>query len=386
MSKLLTNQISNYADNGPVEAKEGLNFATGKPLQIAGASGTSGQYLKSTGSSIEWTTFPTIPSAQVNTDWNATSGVAQILNKPTLATVATTGSYTDLLNQPTIPAAQLQSDWNQSNSASLDFIKNKPTLFDGQYASLSGAPTVPATVNDLQDVNIPNPVDNRYIKWDSQSNRWIQGTGSAGILDIVEDVTPQLGGTLDANGNTIDMGTNVITDAGVANWNTAYAWGNHATAGYVTAYTNTTYTQQSVQDNADVKLRLTGSDGVLDDIKLTAGTNVTFTAVGANGFTINATAQQSGGATVTTDDSAPSTPADGDLWWKSDEGRLKVFYQDPTGSQWVDASPPLAAVALGNAPSTASSTGSAGDIRYDSGYVYICVATDTWKRAALTTW
>ena len=386
MSKLLTNQISNYADNGPVEAKEGLNFATGKPLQIAGASGTSGQYLKSTGSSIEWTTFPTIPSAQVNTDWNATSGVAQILNKPTLATVATTGSYTDLLNQPTIPAAQLQSDWNQSNSASLDFIKNKPTLFDGQYASLSGAPTVPATVNDLQDVNIPNPVDNRYIKWDSASNRWIQGTGSAGILDIVEDVTPQLGGTLDANGNTIDMGTNVITDAGVANWNTAYAWGNHATAGYVTAYTNTTYTQQSVQDNADVKLRLTGSDGVLDDIKLTAGTNVTFTAVGANGFTINATAQQSGGATVTTDDSAPSTPADGDLWWKSDEGRLKVFYQDPTGSQWVDASPPLAAVALGNAPSTASSTGSAGDIRYDSGYVYICVATDTWKRAALTTW
>ncbi len=283
MSKLLTNQISNYADNGPVEAKEGLNFATGKPLQIAGASGTSGQYLKSTGSSIEWTTFPTIPSAQVNTDWNATSGVAQILNKPSLATVATTGSYTDLLNQPTIPAAQLQSDWNQSNSASLDFIKNKPTLFDGQYASLSGAPTVPATVNDLQDVNIPNPVDNRYIKWDSQSNRWIQGTGSAGILDIVEDVTPQLGGTLDANGNTIDMGTNVITDAGVANWNTAYSWGNHATAGYVTAYTNTTYTQQAIQDNADVKLRLTGSDGVLDDIKLTAGTNVTFTAVGANG-------------------------------------------------------------------------------------------------------
>ena len=386
MSKLLTNQISNYADNGPVEAKEGLNFATGKPLQIAGASGTSGQYLKSTGSSIEWTTFPTIPSAQVNADWNATSGVAQILNKPTLATVATTGSYTDLLNQPTIPAAQLQSDWNQSNSASLDFIKNKPTLFDGQYASLSGAPTVPATVNDLQDVNIPNPVDNRYIKWDSASNRWIQGTGSAGILDIVEDQSPQLGGTLDANGNTIDMGTNIITDSGVANWNTAYGWGNHATAGYVTAYTNTTYTQQSVQDNADVKLRLTGSDGVLDDIKLTAGTNVTFTAVGANGFTINATAQQSGGATVTTSDSAPSTPADGDLWWKSDEGRLKVFYQDPTGSQWVDASPPLAAVALGNAPSTASSTGSAGDIRYDSGYVYICVATDTWKRAALTTW
>jgi hypothetical protein len=38
----------------------------------------------------------------VNADWNAVSGDAQILNKPTLATVATTGSYTDLIDKPTI--------------------------------------------------------------------------------------------------------------------------------------------------------------------------------------------------------------------------------------------------------------------------------------------
>ena len=31
-------------------------------------------------------------------------------------------------------------------------------------------------------------------------------------------------------------------------------------------------------------------------------------------------------------------------------------------------------------------TGTAGDIRYDADYVYICVATDTWKRAAISTW
>ena len=47
-----------------------------------------------------------------------------------------------------------------------------------------------------------------------------------------------------------------------------------------------------------------------------------------------------GGATVTTSDSAPSSPNDGDLWWKSDEGRLKVYYQDTDSSQWVDTSPP----------------------------------------------
>ncbi len=46
---------------------------------------------------------PTIPAAQVNSDWNAVSGVAEILNKPSLSTVATSGDYDDLLNKPTIP-------------------------------------------------------------------------------------------------------------------------------------------------------------------------------------------------------------------------------------------------------------------------------------------
>ena len=43
-----------------------------------------------------------------------------------------------------------------------------------------------------------------------------------------------------------------------------------------------------------------------------------------------------GGASVTTDDTAPSNPSDGDLWWKSNEGQLKVYYQDADSSQWVD--------------------------------------------------
>lgn len=44
-----------------------------------------------------------------------------------LATVATSGSYNDLTNKPTIPAAQIQSDWNQSDNSAADYIKNKPT-------------------------------------------------------------------------------------------------------------------------------------------------------------------------------------------------------------------------------------------------------------------
>jgi len=37
-------------------------------------------------------------------------------------------------------------------------------------------------------------------------------------------------------------------------------------------------------------------------------------------------------------------------------------------------------------PASASASGNAGDICWDANYVYVCVATNTWKRAALTTW
>lgn len=37
-------------------------------------------------------------------------------------------------------------------------------------------------------------------------------------------------------------------------------------------------------------------------------------------------------------------------------------------------------------PSSASDTGDAGDICWDSSYIYVCVATNTWKRTAISTW
>jgi hypothetical protein len=64
-------------------------------------------------------------------------------------------------------------------------------------------------------------------------------------FDLVNDTTPQLGGTLDANGNDIDMGTNTITDTKVGQWDTAYGWGDHSTEGYITASSTNTLTNKS---------------------------------------------------------------------------------------------------------------------------------------------
>ena len=465
MSKLLANQIANYTDNGPVEAKEGLNVANGKPLQVAGAAGTSGDYLKSTGSSVAWTTFPTIPAAQVNSDWNATSGVAQLLNKPTLHAVATSGQYTDLSGLPTIPNAQIQSDWNVSNTSSVDFIKNKPTLFTGVYNDLTGKPTIPSNIGDLANVSATAPANNEVLKWNGSnwapaadadsggtvknitvtvstaangqssgvfymdgiqnpilnniergvtyvfdqfdsSNETFGGSNHPLMWSPTEDGEHQSGGQHYMTGITYRLdgvsktmaeyvaGFNAAT-ARTVTWvvatnapDTLWYWCHHHTnqgnsisinnawtasptftelsdtpanftsqagkylkvnAGataleYVTLPvdpdTNTTYSQSSVADGSNVKLRLTDSGSVNDDILITAGNNITISSVTAGGFTIASTAS-GGGATVTTDDSAPSSPSDGDLWWKSDEGRLKVYYADGSSNQWVDASPVL---------------------------------------------
>ena len=49
--------------------------------------------------------------------------------------------------------------------------------------------------------------------------------------------------------------------------------------------------------------------------------------------------QGGNGASVTTSDTAPTSPSDGDLWWQSDTGYLKIYYNDGDSNQWVDASP-----------------------------------------------
>ena len=91
---------------------------------------------------------------QVQANWNETDTTAPsyIQNKPDLtqyatqsdlsnyvqssdlATVATTGNYSDLNGTPTIPAAQVQANWNESDSASMAYIQNKPTIQQPGFA------------------------------------------------------------------------------------------------------------------------------------------------------------------------------------------------------------------------------------------------------------
>jgi len=73
----------------------------------------------------------------------------------------------------------------------------------------------------------------------------------------------------------------------------------------------------------------------------------------------------------------------------------KTINQDPAGltpfqnPQWRTAVQLTADLAVGQkvaVPASISSTGRAGDYALDADYLYLCTATNTWRRTALTTW
>jgi len=76
-------------------------------------------------------------------------------------------------------------------------------------------------------------------------------------------------------------------------------------------------------------------------INFIEGSNITITidddaALNTANVTITSTG---GGGSVTTSNTAPGSPNDGDLWWNSENGILYVYYDDGDTQQWVEASP-----------------------------------------------
>jgi len=193
------------------------------------------------------------------------------------------GDYNSLTNKPFIPAAQIQSDWGQSNNSAVDFIKNKPTLFSGDYNSLTNKPSLVSVLNDLTDVNTTGAVNGKILKYNGTSWEIADDSGTGGGANVtISDTAP-------SNPSTGDL------------W-----WASD-----------------------EGQLKIWYDDGV-------GSPSAQWVDTGGVG---GGTSSGGSGANVSISDTAPSNPTTGDLWWKSDEGQLKIYYDDGSGNpstQWVD--------------------------------------------------
>jgi hypothetical protein len=119
---------------------------SGSPITGAGtlaisAAGTSVQYIDGSGN---LQTFPSIPAAQVNSDWNAVSGLAEILNKPTIPTELRDLTDVDI-------SSPAQNDTLLFNAASNEFVNGQlgAVAYSNDYNDLNNLPSTSGTVTSV---------------------------------------------------------------------------------------------------------------------------------------------------------------------------------------------------------------------------------------------
>lgn len=212
------------------DATSGVQEILNKPDLSIYAETANLATVATTGSYDDLVNKPAIPQAQVNSDWNASSGVTEILNKPNLSTVATTGDYNDLVNQPSIPAAQVNADWTSSSGVSE--ILNKPTLAavatSGDYSDLLNTPSIPTATSDLTNdsgyitlSDVPAQVQSDWNESDSNDPAYIQNKPTIPAAQVNADWDASSGVSAILNkptipspytaGNGIDVTNNVIS-------------------------------------------------------------------------------------------------------------------------------------------------------------------------------
>lgn len=202
-------------------------------------------------------------------------GTAAITASTDYATAAQ-GSLADSAVQPGDLAAV-------ATSGSYNDLSDLPSLFSGDYDDLSNKPTIPTNINDLGDVTITSASNGQVLSYNGSA--WVNSTASGSGTVTSVDMTVPTGLSVSGNpvtssgtlavtyasgysiptttkqGNwddsytfvaafpsqTSNSGKYLTTDGSAlswgtlntANWDTAYGWGNHASAGYLTSYTET---------------------------------------------------------------------------------------------------------------------------------------------------
>lgn len=182
---------------------------------------------------------PTIPAAQVNSDWDAISGVAQILNKPTIPTV----------NDATINVTQngVSVGSFTLNQASGDTI----ALTDTTYSDFTGATAGDAGTNGL----VPAPAagdESKFLQGDgtwatvSSGPTYTAGTGIDITSNVISVTAPTLTNLATGSGSLILNGT-----AGYPSASYNVVIGQFATTGY----NQTTYNTQTVLVGYNSRIR-----------------------------------------------------------------------------------------------------------------------------------
>lgn len=160
----------------------------------------------------------------VNADWKATKGDALILNKPTLATVATSGSYNDLTSKPTIPTVDVDKEYVDTQLATKSDLPDY-TVFD-IFMNIMDSLDTPSISQENYNTLLSKLENNNTSIFPVRSNYAyiisLYGINSDGVLtlktkqeveignvtNIVLEIKPDLTYSFNTNSTTIDVVSN----------------------------------------------------------------------------------------------------------------------------------------------------------------------------------
>jgi hypothetical protein len=272
---------------------------------------------------------------------------SSLTGSPTLATVATSGSYNDLNDKPSIPSLTgYATETYVTTSLTWSNVSSKPTFAtvatSGAYADLSGLPTL----GNIASANFDGSASNVLYG----NGVFAAATGGGGGITLtslsVSSTTASGGGSLSYDNTT---GAFTFAPASIPSLATV------ATSGSYSDLTN----KPALFDGAYTSL--TGAPALFDG----AYSSLTGAPSLATVATSGAYSDLSGTPTLATVATSGS-------------------YDDLSDKPSIPSITGL--LSWTTAPATAASTGTTGQIAYDSGYLYVCVSTDTWVRTALSTW
>jgi len=243
------------------------------------------------------------------------------------------------------------------------------------YKQMTGASGTTSGLADLIDVAIAGSADGDLLVYNLAASLWQNKTKAV----VATTVLPAFGGDAGSGGTqgmvpapaTGDAAAGKVLGAGGA-WVAGGVGGGSgtvtsvATSGGVTGGPITTSGTISLSPIATLNLlaNLTGSSAaptaatlsaILDAVigssrgsllrrgagvwsALPPGTAGHVLTTGGAGADPTWAAAAGGGASITTSDTPPGSPADGDAWWDSVGGQLYIWYDDGSSSQWVPAS------------------------------------------------
>jgi len=384
-------------------------------------------------------TFPTL-SAAMDADGFNISNVG-ILSATTLEG---DGSAITNLNiaRDTTPQLGGALDANNNNITNVNQLNATTIIGDG-----AGITNVP--FNLIQDTSprLGGTLDannNNITGVNSLSAQSISGDGS-GIfgLDISTDTTPELGGNLNIGGfnitgtGTIQVTGNMQCDVFVSNIASSRFYGdltgsifaddsasfydsiNHtANADTITANTElVTPTITSVLSEISLgssvepkrlKLYVSGADNPVEVFK--SGNEYSGYLISSSAGTISAPTAHADGEVIgayrwkTWDGSAYNNSGiianvvDGTISAGITPSKLQFASYDSAGNPNIMEYDATGTLSVANAtisgklnltatvPANAGDTGTVGEIRVDADHIYVCTASNTWKRVAIATW